>query len=369
MYIQKVSYFENKSNLAVRNYWEVQDLSFNRSFNLVVGKNATGKSRVLSIIHNFAKMISQREMVGLFNGNWDIEFNDKNSIFSYRVEIENGFVIKEEILENGVEKLNRTKNLTTITSATNGQSKINPPNTKLVLHVRRDELEYPFLEKIINWAEETYFFSFSATITTNIDVPLTPSNSNNVLTLNAVPTVLAEMKPAEIVDIISEFNTMGYDVVDAKADSGINFPPPFKALFIKEKNIKFPIDQSSISQGMYRAFSLLVILNYYLSSKRESLFVIDDLCEGLDYERSVKFTKLIISKIKKKNIQIISSSNDSFLMNEITVKDWNYLYRKDNIVKSINYSNNKDLFENFKYTGLNNFDFFASDYLNEVIDK
>ena len=95
-----------------------------------------------------------------------------------------------------------------------------------------------------------------------------------------------------------------------------------------------------------------------------STLLIDDLCEGLDYERSTKLGKLVFEYCEKNNIQLIASSNDSFLMDVVDLKYWNILQRDETKVVAINKTNNPELFENFKFTGLSNFDLFSSDFIN-----
>jgi hypothetical protein len=90
--------------------------------------------------------------------------------------------------------------------------------------------------------------------------------------------------------------------------------------------------------------------------------VIDDICEGLDYERSTQLGKLVFEKLTKNNIQAIVTSNDSFLMNVIDIKYWNVLRREGNTIKALNYQNNREQFDKFRMTGLSNFDFFTSKY-------
>jgi ABC-type lipoprotein export system ATPase subunit len=45
--------------------------------------------------------------------------------------------------------------------------------------------------------------------------------------------------------------------------------------------------------------------------------LIDDIGEGLDYERSSNLIKLLLKKMKKESIQLIMSTNDRFVMNNI----------------------------------------------------
>ena len=50
-------------------------------------------------------------------------------------------------------------------------------------------------------------------------------------------------------------------------------------------------------------------------------------------------------------------------MNAVPLEDWAVLHRKGGICKVYNYNNSREAFEEFKFTGLSNFDFFATNFL------
>jgi len=57
------------------------------------------------------------------------------------------------------------------------------------------------------------------------------------------------------------------------------------------------------------------------------------------------------------------ATNDRFVMNTVPLEYWSVLERRGAVVKVHNRENAKQKFEDFRFTGLNNFDFFASDFL------
>ena len=66
---------------------------------------------------------------------------------------------------------------------------------------------------------------------------------------------------------------------------------------------------------------------------------------------------------QSRNLQVILTTNDRFVMNAVPIDYWTVLDRRGNTVHVFNKSNSGDKFESFKFTGLSNFDFFATDYV------
>ena len=88
-------------------------------------------------------------------------------------------------------------------------------------------------------------------------------------------------------------------------------------LWVKEEELSSETEQNDISQGMFRALSLIIQLNYLAISSKPSCILIDDIGEGLDHERSCALIDLLISKAKKSQIQLIMTTNDRFVMNKV----------------------------------------------------
>lgn len=143
--------------------WRMDDIRL-QSFNLIIGKNAVGKSRTLSVPSAFASMINQSSSV--YNReNWELTFiTDDNQRIDYNIiTIPFKRVVKEKILVDGKPVLERDGNVTKLYSYTKQNAdEIHPPDNKLVLHVRKDKREYPFLEHIVEWAEKTHTFKFAS---------------------------------------------------------------------------------------------------------------------------------------------------------------------------------------------------------------
>lgn len=349
---------------TTNNPWELKRLSLN-DLNLIIGKNSAGKSRTIRIIIALSNIIALRSP--LVNGTWHVEFvneeTKKTTKIVYELKIKGGKVVSEKILVDGKLKLDRNGDTKIFSEKTNTFLKIEPPDDKLVLHIRRDKLEYEFFEYLIDWAMSVRGYEFSDVRPGDITIE---KDITTLVRLNTVPQVTEKLDPDTIKNIIEEFNSLGYQIENIEVNKLNAAPIDVKILEIKEKGIKHLIKQVHLSQGMFRALALLIIINYLLKTKETSTILVDDLCEGMDFERATNFAKLIYEKMQTAKIQLIATSNDSFLMNVVDIKYWNILKRENTVVNAYNYKNSKDIFEEFRSTSLNNFDLFTSNYYTKL---
>src|SRR5438105_11020892 len=109
---------------------------------------------------------------------------------------------------------------------------------------------------------------------------------------------------------------------------------------------------------MFRALSVIVQLNYAYLARAPSCMLIDDIGEGLDFERSCGLIGVLVTKAQKHGVQVVLSTNDRFVMNSVPLEAWTILHREGGSTRVYNYANSREKFEQFKFTGLNNFDFF-----------
>lgn len=341
--------------------WELSNLELD-SLNLIVAKNSTGKSRTLSTIDLLIKMITQKRNLN-WGSRWECEFVNKQGqkvVYQFITENkEEGLVVEEKIFIAGEQVLARNAHTNFVSlknCLTNEEEKIYPPENKLTLHVNRDVKRFPYLEDIVNWAEHSFGFKFG-----NIS-PYAKLNEQEYDLLTAVediPTLFRSL-PKEYKELImKQFNEVGYEVSDIFIQDRVEYV----VLYVKEKDIEKALPHYKLSQGMFRTLSVIIYLAYLLSRKSPALVIIDDLCEGLDYERAKNLGKLVFEECQNSNVQIIATSNDSFLMDSIDIKYWNILVRNGKIVSALNNTNSSEIFRKFRFTGLSNFDFFSSDFL------
>jgi AAA domain, putative AbiEii toxin, Type IV TA system len=358
MRLKSLGYTQNPYKNGI-NPWELELLPLSE-YNLIVGRNATGKTRIINVIHNLARLIQYPQVV--FNGEWSACFiNELNQELKFIIELRDGKVTKERLSIDGIEKLLRTESSSKIYSETiSDWQDISPPNDRLVLHVRRDKNEFPFLEDIVSWANGVRGFAFANTSPNLIEIP---GNPFNLTSLNAVPSALDNLSISQLKKVLKQLEIVGYIIERASTSLIEGLSPNLKMVLLKEQGIAYPFNQFEISQGMFRAFSLLIIIEFLKSSGGIGSILVDDFGEGLDFERSKKLAEIIFGDKSESKIQIIATSNDSFLMNAVPLTDLTISYRTTHKVKCLNYSNSKEKFEEWQQLGLNNFDLFSSNFL------
>jgi hypothetical protein len=284
------------------------------------------------------------------------------------LDISDGIVHHEEIKINDTLVLERQKETGRIFSYTSKTMvDFHPPEQELTLYVRRDVKEFPFLEDILTWANRFHGYRFSMANPHQITIP---SNGDTLLeNLSTTPYLLLEaLKDPEIIQaIIDDFSLIGYPIETVSVQT-TRFPGVSGDVFVsfvKEKGLACGTSQMQMSQGMYRAFSLVVIIQYLLELQQECTVIIDDLGEGLDFERASKITSLLFDKIQESDIQLLVTSNDRFLINSVDMQYLNLLERNGHVVEAYNYANSKEKFDKFRFTGLNTFDFFSGKMYRE----
>ena len=375
MSLVKLSYSEYEGQSR---HWEVRDATFS-DINLIVGKNSSGKTRLLSVIHSFARLLSgQQKPFEACSFSAIIKLNGRE--FAYDIAFENGAIQNELLLIDGEEKLIRNNE---------GAGKIYydqeggflefklPPDAITAVN-RRDEIQHPYLMELHTWANGVVIYLFGSEFGKGFVMGLTEAES---LFRNPNPPLFDD--PNKLVGIyssafarygeefdraiITDMKTLGYMLTDVGSENIqelINIPVSAICLFTQEADLGFKIPQMQMSQGMFRALALAIHLNVCAFSKDKRLILVDDIGEGLDYERAVAIIDLLISKSQTHGMQVVMTTNDRFVMNKVPLSHWSVLKRTGGIVKMFNERNAKKQFDHFKYIGLNNFDFFASDYFN-----
>ena len=387
----KLDIFQYVYNQGVRNEWRVEECRLSQ-VNLIIGKNASGKSRIVKSIHLLSQLLSD-DNIEARNDEWHLYFDiDRpESKTEYILKIEKGLVVQEKLIMYGESneplllERDRSGEGTIFAKELNQKIRFQTPKAELAAVKRRDSIQHPFLEKLYQWSNSLRFYEFGTPLGKNFMTLMSypriklSDNKRELKSYNSVVSIF-QVGKQEIGDkfiqaIISDMKEIGYNLSDigTKIPSAIERDfstyntldgdglPEF--IYVKEEDLNFVTEQSDISQGMFRALSLLIQINYSLLASKPSCIVIDDIGEGLDYQRSSSIIKILIEKAETGLVQLIMTTNDEFIMNGVPIEYWSVIERTPGSAKLHNISNSRDKIEEFKFIGLNNFDLFTSEFL------
>ena len=397
----KLDQFEYISNRGEPSEWRIDGCQLG-NINLIVGKNASGKSRIVRVIYLLSELLCDGGKLGnrpTRKDEWHLLFDkDSEHQTEYFITIENGYITQEKLKigEKIFLQRDKTGEGRIYAKELDKDIRFQTPTTELAVVKRRDTIQHPFLEDIYKWSSSLRFYEFGTQLGKNTIATLPPTTELLKAKTDAKDCdhvvgifVLGKREHSEFTQrIIDDMNRIGYQIakIETKVPSFFksNISPPEnldedsdnlpKFLYVQEDGLKSVTEQSEISQGMFRALSLFIQINYAILSDQPSCIIIDDIGEGLDFQRSSAIIKLLIEKAKTGLVQLIMTTNDENIMNGVPLEYWSVIERQPGVAKLHNYSNSPEQFEQFKHIGLNNFDFFASEFYlqepnsEEVID-
>lgn len=340
--------------------WTLSEVSPLQFSTLLVGCNATGKTRTIKALQNVTSFMQSQRL--LFNDERfeaKLVFSEPQTpkwVMEYELSVSPERILLERLVVDGSVLIERTQ-----ASATYRGMSINPPEGKLVVQTRRDSKDYPEIEKLMSWVEGVVYVSFS-----------------DINPYTIVSPKVGWINPIPFSQIVESLNNEDKEIVFKQArqlDYGISEMSTYevaqdvKFVVVREQYMSKGIVDVQLSSGMLRVLYLLCFMAYLTHSDKLSLLLIDDLSEGLDYSRATQLGKLVFEYCEKDRLQLIASSNDAFLMDVVDVSNWQILRRNREKVSSINQATHPDLFLRFKMTGLSNFDLFSSDFINKYFSS
>ncbi len=372
MYLTKFTFRENAGK---KSEWLIDNVSLGPT-NLVVGKNTSGKTRTLNAITDLVRLIRGKGTTASGPVLYEMHFGNGEKAIRYELEFDLITIQKERLYVGEEMVLNRgEKGRGSIKyEATTGDLFLNfeIPHDQLACYAKRDRLQHPFIELIHDWAIGLRRFDFSSDLGKNRyalksvfhEKEVDPSITN--ASLVPLLSIAGKAFPDFRRRVLEDMAGIGYELEDFGV---VRFSEPYApadqdryAVYTTEKGLEKQVTQRDMSQGMYRAFSVIAQLEYYIMKGNRGFVIIDDIGEGLDFSRAKQLVQLLISKAKEAGIQLIMSTNDSFIMNAVDIENWAVIVRDGNKISLFNYENSKEIFEEFKFTGLNNFDFYASEF-------
>ena len=139
------------------------------NINLVVGKNASGKSNTISVVDTLADLIAglHTPMDLVYDtASFDVKFRNIDDTYKYVVEFKNGTIIKEELYKNGEELINRKKGKIYYQSLNNYVDFKTDDDVLAV--TRRDSIQHPYLNPLNEWGKQLRCYRFGTPMGKNV---------------------------------------------------------------------------------------------------------------------------------------------------------------------------------------------------------
>ncbi len=323
------------------------------------------------------------------SGNYQAMFDNNGKKIRYALEYENSKITKEKLDIDSDNRLDRG-----IDGAGDiyyeelkYKMKFQTPENELASVARRDSIQHPFLEDLYDWGKSVIRYNFGTDLGQHELAVLVKDKDKaeqQKLNLKDQGKVVAIFRKGEkefggrFTDpIMQDMGSIGYELneigtaipADLVVDSNIPISGEVVGLYVQEADLKGRTGQNDMSQGMFRTLSLIIQTTYSQMSSEPSCILVDDIGEGLDYERSSALVKLLIERAKDTSVQLIMATNDRFIMNNVPLEYWSVIQRIGGKSRIYNYRNSPKLFDDFALTGLNNFDFFSSNYYLKDISE
>lgn len=343
------------------------------NINLLVGKNASGKSRTLDVIREIAGLLSGKiELKRASNRSehYDLVFSQGDCQYRYILDLKNRVITSEILLKDDKTLIDRREG---VFSNEDGQNiPLTQDDTKPLISLS-DENKMPYFKDFMFWGASLKNYLFANHIEKNRLVKdyRNLDKENQIETFDILIHVFyrgkQEFGNAFISEIISGMQALEYNI----SNICINGTEGYYGLVVEEEG-EYTVTQKDMSQGMFRTLALFILLTYARLSNISVCLLIDDMGEGLDAESSKRMMDIVIQKINNSSIQLFLSTNDRYVMNEIPLRYWSVIERVHGKSLFYDYTNSKDTFDDFKYTGLNNFDFLVTDFYKNgfgVIDE
>ncbi|HVA50476.1 MAG TPA: AAA family ATPase [Pirellulales bacterium] len=361
--------------------WSVDGLVFGQ-INLLVGKNATGKTRILHLIAGLARQ-TQADKLLVANSDYDAVFSVDGKELRYKWKAEYRKVLEEGVWFHGEKMLSRDDKTLTLRYEHEGKEITHEPSEdEMSASARKDKLQHPFLLPLTEWGQSVRHYLFGSQlgkdhwgIIFNQPQELDDRDQNRVIGI--FRKAKKEFGDAYIQSLLADMNELGYPLTEVDAtqpghiEAGVPLAPDGRALGqlaligVREEGVDEMYFQDTISQGMFRALSILIQVTYSQMAQRAHCILIDDIGEGLDFDRSSRLIEMLRRKAQQSKIQLIMSTNDQFVMNKVPLDEWSLLQRRGNHISVRNIHNSRKVFEDFRFVGMSNFSFFEVDFANE----
>jgi energy-coupling factor transporter ATP-binding protein EcfA2 len=370
--------------------WSLEELVL-VNINLIVGRNAVGKSRILRIINSLARLIDGSiSPLNMATGYYKATFREvtlpssekkvPKPDITYEIEVHNNKVKKELLKVGDLVKLSRNEGGrgSIYFDAEKSDINVQIPEANLAISSRRDSKQHPFFEELHEWANSVRYFEFSKTEqeVATIFEKSTKTELFSTQPINRHFHLLfkygSDKFGQELIrSVIGDMRKIGYELTElglmpiAGVVSPILNSDMPQAIYVKEAGIEKKLGQHEISNGMFRALVTLILIHITRLEKKPGCLLIDDIGEGLDFDRATKLISVLVNQAEKGFSQFCLTSNDRFVMNNVSLEYWCVVERQQGLVKSYSQRNAPDAYDSFREFGFNNFDFFANEFFKK----
>ena len=323
------------------------------------------------------RIISGEQGKPFTSGRFAIEVKLGSTLYSYLISFHDGKILEESLSVDGAVRLTRNSQGEGRVYFASEDKEIRfqiSPET-IAIQNKNDRLQHPFIHELVVWASGAALYNFGSDFGRS---RLIPQSSNELIgsigmlpqgdmdnTVGIYINAFHRFGHEFDIAIIRDMSKLGYQLNEVAAEPLQNIGiaeisgGALLGLVTVERDLgNFRNPQVTMSQVMDRALALIIHLNLAIFSQEKQLLLIDDIGEGLDYERATEIIDLIISAAEKEHIQVLMTSNDRFVMNRVPLEYWAVLERTGRVVKAFTQRNSPKEFDDFKFIGLSNFDFF-----------
>ena len=349
--------------LVGKDIQENEDYAYFGLTNLFVAKNGAGKSRTLDVIRELSEFISNKKRItdSTFSTQiFDFIFLDNdNKDCKYLLDIRERKVYQEKLLIDEVVVFD-TKN------------KILPPNfSNLTLDdeslIINQQQNSKYISKdLFIWGlvVKTFFANQWVDLSENItDIEIKDFDFRNLnvdtpsFVISVFSYGLQEYGQSYIDQVLSYANRLDMNLSDIEVKKGRRG----YRLYVEEDG-KYYVEQSRLSSRVFRALSLLIVLVLVKRKNLPACLLIDDIGDGFDTNNAKSYIDLIMNICYNSSIQIFMTSTNRLILNNVHLKNWSIIDRVGNKSIIYNIHNSTENFEDFKYTSLNNTDFYSTDF-------
>lgn len=345
-------------------HWKTDLITFD-NYNLIIGKNASGKSQLFQRF-NFLKLVHSKD--GLTpNIRTTIDFlltfkdTENDNIIKYNLK-----VMPNQEVEETVE--NETLKITLYSSnkkafydelKNNEVSLLFPKKHSVTKFISDMEGNFPTLKKIGD------FFDGVKLLRTDRYNPhhLSPTlgqmvPDENLNNLGAVVLTWKQQNKALFNELLNTYKTFFEGINDLISVPQPNLPIPI--LGFSEKNVKWTVSQTDCSMGMLRILGIIALSISVdpKTGKIPSLIIVDEIDNGLDYENVGAIIEYLIERSSQS--QVIFSSHSPVVCNFVTPKNWRVFSRKGSHVQVKVPTETKETLDLIKSSKMSNWEIYQN---------